>query len=101
MTLARRSSPGLFSDQTPVASRKGKGARRLRVRPAPYTERVEGPHVAYQCQLIKILRQGDSPGSLKAGLNPPLRALYGQFLVPGPIDRRCNDVACGLDNLGW
>src|SRR5262245_64277892 len=49
--------------------------------------------------LVEILPWAGSFGSLKAGLNPPLRGFYGQFFIPGLIDRRCNNVACGLNYL--
>ena len=54
------------------------------------------------CALVEIVRWVvASFGPLKAGLDPPLRGSYRQLLVGGLIDRRRNDVACGLDHLGW
>ena len=46
------------------------------------------------------LRRTTGFSSLKAGRNPALRGLYGQFFLSSLIDRRRNNVACGLNYLG-
>ena len=46
------------------------------------------------------LRRTTGFSSLKAGRNPALRGLYGQFFLSSLIDRRHNNVACGLNHLG-
>jgi hypothetical protein len=38
---------------------------------------------------------------LKAGPDPPLCGLYRHLLISSLINRRCNDVARGLNDLGW
>jgi hypothetical protein len=38
---------------------------------------------------------------LKTGLHPSLCGLDRHILVSGLIDGRCNDVAGGLNDLGW
>ena len=50
--------------------------------------------------LVEIVRWViASFGPRKAGLDPPLCGLYRHLLISSLINRRFNDVACGLNDL--